>query len=165
MGGSALYMFSRRLRILQLGSPPSSSRRTAMSVARTIAALLLLSLGLSACGSSSSTRQSGLTADQIIVTELSAPVTGLSAYEVVQQYRSNWLRKRGPTSINNQVPIKVYLDGTGSPYGSLEALRRIRAANVASIQHFDASEAHYRFGLGNVAGAILVRTRTGREGS
>lgn len=136
-----------------------------MSIARTITALLILSFGLTACGSSSTTRQSGLTPDQIIVTELSAPVNGLSAYEVVQQYRSNWLRKRGPNSFNNPVPIKVYLDGTTSPYGSLEALRQIRAVNVASIQHFDASEAHYRFGLGNVAGAILVRTRSGREGS
>jgi len=136
-----------------------------MTGVRNVAVLLVLSLSLLACGSSSSTSQSGLTSNKIIVTELSAPVGGLSAYEVVQQYRSHWLRKRGPTSINNPVPIKVYLDGTGSPYGSVEALRRIRAVNVASIQHFDASEAHYRFGLGNVAGAILVRTRSGREGS
>lgn len=133
-----------------------------MTVARNIFVLLLLSVGLTACGSSSSTSQSGLTSNKIVVTELSQPVDGLSAYEVVQQYRSHWLRKRGSTSFNNPVPIKVYLDGTGSAYGSVESLRQIRATNVASITYYNASEAQFEFGLGNVAGAILVTTRSGR---
>ena len=136
-----------------------------MMYLRSLFALLLLSAGLMACGSSSETRHSGLTRNQILVTELDAPVDGLSAYQVVQQYRSNWLRKRGATSLNHPVPIKVYLDGTSSPYGTVEALRRIRAVNVASIRHFDAQEAQFRFGLGNVSGAILVQTRSGKEGS
>lgn len=136
-----------------------------MTIARNIGVVLLLSVGLMACGSSSTASQSGISSNKIVVTELPNPVDGLSAYEVVQQYRSHWLRKRGRMSINNPVPIKVYLDGTGSPYGSVESLRDIRAANVASITHFDAREAHFRFGLGNVAGAILVETKSGAEGS
>jgi hypothetical protein len=136
-----------------------------MMYLRSLLALLLLSAGLMACGTSSETHHSGLTQNRILVTELDAPVDGLSAYQVVQQYRSNWLQKRGPTSFNNPVPIKVYLDGTSSPYGTVEALRRIRAVNVASIRHFNAQEAQFRFGLGNVSGAILVQTRSGTEGS
>lgn len=132
-----------------------------MTVVRNVAALLILTVALTACGSSSSTSRSGLSSKKIVVTELSHPVDGLSAYEVVQQYRSNWLRKRGSMSINNPVSIKVYLDGTGSPYGSVESLRQIRATNVASITYFDANEAQFRFGLGNIAGAILVETRSG----
>jgi len=132
-----------------------------MTAVRDVVVLLVLSVALTACGSSSSTSQKGLSSNKIIVTKLSAPVDGLSAYEVVQQYRSHWLRKRGASSINNPVPIKVYLDGTGSAYGSVESLRQIRAVNVASISYFDASEAQFRFGLGNIAGAILVETRTG----
>jgi hypothetical protein len=129
-----------------------------------LALVLGLSVTLTACGSSSSTTEAnGLTRNKIVVTELSSPVDGLSAYEVVQQYRSNWLRKRGPTSVNNPVDIKVYLDGTGSPFGTVQSLRQIQAVNVASIQHFDAQEAQFRFGLGNVAGAILVTSRSGAE--
>lgn len=134
-----------------------------MTFARGIPALLLLFLGLTACGSSSSTSHSGIKPNKIIVSELSAPIHGLSAYEVVQQYKSHWLRKRGRTSINNPVSIKVYLDGTKSPYGDLSSLRDIRAVNVASITRFNANEAQFRFGLGNVAGAILVETKPARE--
>jgi hypothetical protein len=45
----------------------------------------------------------------------------------------------------------------------VEVLREIRAVNVASIRHFDAQEAQFKFGLGNVSGAILVTTRSGNE--
>lgn len=136
-----------------------------MTFVSNIGVVLLLSVGLMACASSSPTSQSGVSSNKIVLTQLSSPVDGMSTYEVVQQYKSHWLQKRGATSINNPVPIKVYLDGTGSPYGSVESLREIRATNVASITHFDAREAQFRFGLGNVAGAILVETKSGKEGS
>ncbi len=94
-----------------------------------------------------------------MVTELSVPVDGVSAYEVVQQYKSHWLRKRGTMSINHPVPIKVYLDGMASPLGTVSSLRGIPATDVATITHLSAQEAQIRFGLGNVAGAILVDTK------
>lgn len=119
---------------------------------------------LHGCGTSQSTSSSsGVTSDEIVVSELSAPVGGLSAYDLITRHNSNWLRKRGPTSFNNPNPIKVYLDNTGSPYGTVEVLREIRAVDIASIRYFDAPEAQSRFGLGNVSGAILVKTRSGNE--
>lgn len=83
-----------------------------------------------------------------------------SPCEVVQRYRSHWLRRRGPSSINNPVPTKVYFDGMATPYGSLRVVHEIRVANVASIRHFDAPEAHFKFGIGTVADAVLVRTKS-----
>ena len=130
-----------------------------MTITRGIAVLFAVSIGLTGCGASSPASQSGITSNQIHVTELSSPVGGLSAYEVVQRYKSHWLQKRGSTSINHPVSIKVYLDGAGSPYGSVESLRQIPAADITTITHFNASEAQFRFGLGNVAGAILVETK------
>lgn len=129
------------------------------------AALLALSFLLFACASSedatSDESRSGVTPDRIVVSKLSFPVGGLSAYEVIQRKNSNWLRKRGSSSINNPVPIKVYVDNVGSPYGTVRSLRSLDAKNIATIKHFDAQEAQYKFGLGNVSGAILVRTKSG----
>lgn len=127
-----------------------------------IAGSLLLLLSLAACETSSGTTDDAVSNNRIVVEDLSASVSGLSAYEVVSQYRPHWLQTRGPTSINNPVDVKVYVDGSGSPYGTVESLHDLRASNLASIQHFDSSEAQFRFGLGNVAGALLVTTKDGR---
>ncbi len=135
------------------------------SVFRSPAAVVLaLGLLVSGCASSSSSSgRSGLTPNQIIVSELSVPVEGRSAYEVVQQYKSHWLRKRGAMSLNHPVPIKVYLDGTASPLGPVSSLRTIPATDVATLTRLTAQEAQFRFGLGNVAGAILVDTRPAND--
>ena len=130
---------------------------------RWVIALCGVALVLWGCGSAQSTSSSGVTSNEIVVSEMSTSVAGLSAYDLITRHNSNWLRKRGASSFNNPNPIKVYLDNTGSPYGTVEVLREIRAVNVASIRHFDAQEAQFKFGLGNVSGAILVTTRSGNE--
>ncbi len=134
-------------------------------MSRRFVLVLCLSAGLVACGPSGAARDAdsseAVSGDRIVVEALSMPVSGLSTYEVVSQYRPTWLRKRGTHSINNPSEIKVYLDGGGSPYGTVESLRNIPATDVASVQHFDATAAQFRFGLGNVAGALLVTTRNG----
>lgn len=136
---------------------------------RWIVVVCVLPFALGACSSSqpSSTTSSdsspGVSSNEIVLSELSEPVDGLSAYEVVRRYNSDWLRKRGPTSFNNPNPINVYLDNTGSPYGTVEALQDIRAADVALIRHYDARQAQFKFGVGNVSGAILVETKSGGE--
>lgn len=130
---------------------------------RRIVLLIVLSLVLAACGTSSSTSRSGVTSNRIVVSELSSPISGLTAYQLINRYKSNWLRKRGQRSIRNPVPIQVYLDNTGSPYGTVSALRKIRAEEIATIQYFSGQEAQSRFGLGNASGAILLHTRDGSE--
>jgi len=51
----------------------------------------------------------------------------------------------------------VYLDESGFPYGGVESLRDLQASNVNVIKYFDAQAAQFRFGVGNVSGAILVK--------
>lgn len=157
----APYTYTQTVKTLLL----SSQRSKDMTTSREGLLLLVLSIGLMACGTSGSARDASsrdaVTGNRIVVEDLSMSVSGLSAYQVVSQYRSSWLRKRGAMSINNPAEIKVYLDGSGSPYGTVESLRNIPATDVASIQHFDASAAQFRFGLGNVAGALLVTTKNG----
>lgn len=134
-----------------------------MTSFRWVLGLLVLSLIGSACAtssnSSSSNSESGVSPDRIVVDELEFPVEGLSAYDLISQYKSQWLVKRGRMSINNPVSIKVYLDNTGSPFGDVSSLRQIQARSIAYIEHYDGSEAQFKFGVGNNAGAILVRTK------
>lgn len=130
--------------------------------------LLVLSLGTAACGassqsSSSQTDESGVSSDRIVVSELPASAKSQSVFEVIRQYNSQWLKKRGATSFNNPNPIQVYVDDSGSPYGTIESLRRIQVSNVSTIQYFDAQAAQFRFGVGNVSGAILVERKGAGE--
>lgn len=134
-----------------------------MTSVRWVLGLLAVSLLVGACattGSSSSPEsKSGVSADRIVVDELDFPVDGQSAYDLVSQYKAQWLEKRGRMSINNPVSIKVYVDNTGSPLGGISSLREIRAQDVAYIEHYDGTAAQFKFGVSNNAGAILVRTK------
>jgi hypothetical protein len=134
-----------------------------MTYVRWTVLLLVLSLGTGACGSSSQTSDSDASTDKIIVSELPPAVQSLSVYEVINQHNANWLKKRGPTSFRNPNPIQVYVDRSGAPYGSIESLRGIQASNVSVIKYFDAQAAQFRFGVGNVAGAILVERKGAGE--
>lgn len=133
-----------------------------MTYLRWGALLLALSLGTAACGSSSQTSESGVSSNQIVVTELPGSAKSQSVYGVIRQYKSQWLKKRGPTSFNNPNPIQVYVDGSGSP-DTIESLRHIQATNVSTITYFDAEAAQFRFGVGNVAGAIHVERKDAGE--
>lgn len=88
--------------------------------------------------------------------------SGLSVYDVIEQHRGFWLRRRGRSSIRNPNPIKVYLDGGGSSYGTVSVLREIPAEEVESIEYYNATEAQTRFGLDNSSGAIVVNTKAGK---
>lgn len=98
----------------------------------------------------------------------------MTAYDLVIRKNSNWLQKRGRSSISNPVPVKVYVDGlerestTGTETGSTQVtagtraaaiLRTIDAQNVAVIKHFDGQKAQQKFGIGHGSGVIAVRTK------
>ncbi|MFB6098825.1 MAG: hypothetical protein ABEK84_06915 [Salinibacter sp.] len=123
------------------------------------AVVLGIVLGGCAGSGASSGASSAAGTDRIVVSELEYPIGGLTAYDIVERERPNWLLKRCRSTIMEPSPIKVYVDNTGSAYGTVEALREIEALNVAVIEHFSAQEAQTRFGMGNLSGAILVRTR------
>ena len=126
--------------------------------------------GTSGCASSGSTQQSG----EPQTSEVAAPVRPrrdpnvitaeeiasrptLSARQVIEQLRPQFLRVRGTTTLGNaqtQDVIWVYVDGTR--IGTLEVLNNIGAHEVHEIRYLSPSEATNRYGTGHVQGAIIV---------
>jgi hypothetical protein len=112
-----------------------------------------------ATSGSSGSRGSGnrLTAEEI------AEVSALTAYEIVEVARPQWLRPRRlragatPSMGSDQAGPVVYMDGVR--VGTLEELRRIRSDAVAEMQYLSPSDATNRFGTNHDTGAILVITR------
>lgn len=120
--------------------------------------LALLVVGLAACSGSNNTR-SGVTASRIDIDELSMDVGGQSAYEIVQQLRPQWLRKRGESSFNSPDEISVYISTNKTRFGSVSALRQLQAQNISAIQYLDSREAQFEYGMDNTQGAIVVHMK------
>ncbi len=96
-----------------------------------------------------------ITADEI------AHVNATTAFEAIQRLQPAMLTKhRGPSSIHleDQSQIVVYVDGTR--FGGIESLNLIQATSILEIRFLSASEATFRFGTGNSAGAIVITSRT-----
>lgn len=77
--------------------------------------------------------------------------------DLIRTIRPQWLRIRGNTSFTQDPVIFVYVDGNRA--GSTDALSQISPLNVEKVQYFSAAQAQFRFGVGNVQGAIEVITR------
>lgn len=79
-----------------------------------------------------------------------------SAWDLVQNLRPIWLRKRGQTSFTQETDVVVYLDGTRM--GTRDALRQIDSHNIEYLEYLDARRATVLHGSGHVNGAIIVHT-------
>lgn len=78
-------------------------------------------------------------------------------YDLIQDLRPRWLRSRGPdTLLGQQGQVQVHVDGNW--IGSVEALRRLAAAGVTSIEWLPPLDASARYGLDHSHGAIVVST-------
>ena len=126
--------------------------------------------GAGGCASAGSTSQAGEPQTSTVQTpvrprrdpnlitaeEIAARPT-LSARQVIEQLRPQFLRVRGTTTLGNAQTkdvIWVYVDNTRM--GSLEVLNNIGAHEVREIRYLNPSEATNRYGTGHVQGAILV---------
>jgi hypothetical protein len=92
-----------------------------------------------------------------------------TAYDIVHTLRPSMLVSR-ERAVERQSPatlwqarrgIKVYLDGIA--YGGVESLATIPASTVLEVRWLSALDATTRFGTGNIAGAILVTSLSGRR--
>jgi hypothetical protein len=121
------------------------------------ALILVCVLVAGACGSA--TTQARGARDVLTAEEISR-ASGMTAYDVVQQLRPQFLRLRAARSTQGagQSEPVVYVDNIRT--GGLDALRGVRAESVEEIRYISASDATTRFGTGHLAGAILVRLRT-----
>jgi hypothetical protein len=125
--------------------------------------LLILSFLVSmSCSTSPDSNRAGSSRDIITAEEISS--TGaLTAYDAVMHARPNFLKSRGPKSVTGKHDERsmsypaIYLNGMF--YGEMERLKEIHAQDVREIRYLDPSSAGLQFGLGNTAGAILVKTK------
>lgn len=118
---------------------------------------LLLSVALSACASSSSSRSGGST-DLITQEEISS-LSVSSAHDAVRRLRPRWLQGRGSQSIQTsgvQLPV-VFVDEVR--FGPIESLQGIQTSDISSMRFINARDATTRFGTGYPAGIIDVTTR------
>ncbi len=144
----------------------------------TVAAAVVLTLGVAACASSPSPPPSALSASggpkpsaTLITADEIARVNVLNGFEVVQKLRPTMLRQRQVASANGQggvargaPPIKgtdvasgqliVYMDGTR--LGDIEQLRGIAASSIATLRYLSPSEAQQKWGSNHPGGAIEV---------
>lgn len=110
-------------------------------------------LVLAACASAST---GGARKSSSVISQEEITAAGPSTlYELIQNVRPIWLRKR-VTTVGNE--LKVYLDGT--LYGTVLELRNLYTTDVASIEYYDARRAQARFGAGHLNGAVLLRSPT-----
>jgi len=103
----------------------------------------------------------GATQDTKTITEAEIDsVHALNAFEAVSRLRPLSLTGRGKLSAQPGTPIampNVYIDN--QLYGDVSVLRAISATTIDSIKLYNASEAQYKFGRGNEAGAIAIFTK------
>lgn len=114
---------------------------------------------LSACASSPSPRATTSADPNVIVEAELAPYAEQPVLQAVQRLRPQFLRSRGPSSINRtEVDVLVvYLGATRM--GSIEALNQIRTADVREIRYLGPSEASQRYGLNHSSGALVLIPR------
>ena len=118
--------------------------------------IALLSIALGACTHAS--QNSG--GDSNLITEQEIDASGgMTAYDVIQKLRRNFLSDRGKTTILGAAPNKpsIFLDG--HHYGEIASLRSISARELSSIRLHRAWEAQQKYGSGFVGGVIELKSR------
>ena len=123
--------------------------------------ILLASVCVVVGGCSSPGRHVGALASRNIITaDEIARVNATTALEAIQRLQPTMLTKhRGPSSLHLEAEsqIIVYVDGTR--FGGIESLGLIQATSILEIRFLSASEATFRYGTGNSAGAIDITSR------
>ena len=81
-----------------------------------------------------------------------------NAYEMVRNLRPQWLRVRGPDTINGTPGgVQVVLDDVR--LGGTDALRNIPLSGIVYLQWLDGITASQRWGTGFGNGVVFVSTR------
>ena len=85
------------------------------------------------------------------------------AFQAIRMLRPSFLQTRGRTSIlrTEEAEPSVYIDDR--PFGGPAALRDVPVVQIVDIRYFSPAQAQMRWGSGNSAGAILVRTGAAKE--
>ena len=118
---------------------------------------LIALAGAIACASGGATGNAPPIADRNIITQSELELAvGTNLYQVIEKLRPNFLRSRGPTSINTpgeEYPV-VFVDGR--KYGDIGSLRSLIPSQVTQVRYYDAASAAAQFGVINAPGVIDV---------
>ncbi len=117
-------------------------------------AVLLLSCSTPRPGARSSDDTQVITEEQVEASK------GVTALEVIQKVRSNFLTYRGETSLDRRKSRPyptVYIDGQA--FGSIGSLSNIPAVQISTIRLYRSWEATTVFGAGNTGGVIAITTK------
>lgn len=132
-------------------------RRASWGAASLLATTVIL--GLHAC-----VLHRGATSDladhSVITEEEIDSAHAFNAYDAVFKLRREFLISRGKLSLDPSEPPALpnaYVDNMF--YGDVSTLRGIPAGSIESIKFYEAAEAQYKFGRGNMAGVIGVTTK------
>lgn len=118
-----------------------------------------LTLGLAVAGACAPASTRPVGSSNVISQAELEKATQTNLLDLVKVLRPNWLEYRGNTSFTRPPEIAVYLNGTR--IGGTDDLASLSPADVVELRHYNATQAQYRFGVGNVNGAIDVITEGG----
>lgn len=125
---------------------------------RNIAVLIAVSLLTAACVQQSGERKRISGSSSVIYADELERASHVDLLSAIASLRPNWLSRRGPTSINNEGELLVYLDR--ARLGGTESLRTIEISAVSRLEFLSPAQAQSRFGMGHPHGAIVVHTKT-----
>ena len=127
-----------------------------MRASRGLLTLTILLIG-AACAAASSSEDNRYRSTLITWEEMQRRGQHSSLYTLIQELRPRWLRSLGPdTFLGQQGQVQVRMDG--NPMGGVEALRRLSAYGVTSIQWVPPIDAAALYGLNHSHGAIVIST-------
>lgn len=128
-----------------------------------ILAIALLPLGLGACAAGGAGGATGGDRELLTVEDF-AQYEAMDAYTVIRRLRGHWFHTRSTGTMldpdlgaNNEMEVKVYIDGALAPRG-VEALKELSINEVREMRHLDGRDATMQYGTDHGAGAILVET-------
>ena len=122
--------------------------------------LIMLVLAVGACATTS-TEGSRNKSGTITLEEIDGEgLVFTNAYEIVRQFRPQWLVERGRATISSQAYdyVVVYVDNIRQ--GDPQTLHTITALSVQEIEHYNMAQAQRLGPIAHPHGAIVVRTRT-----
>ncbi len=122
--------------------------------------LIMLVLAVGACATTS-TEGSRNKSGTITLEEIDGEgLVFTNAYEIVRQFRPQWLVERGRATISSQAYdyVVVYVDNIRQ--GDPQTLYTITALSVQEIEHYNMAQAQRLGPIAHPHGAIVVRTRT-----
>jgi hypothetical protein len=138
-----------------------------MRASRVGVVLSLIAAGIVgfACASGSTGRSAGSVDQSLMTREQMEDGRFLNVFDAVIAVHSNWMRVRGPTSLDSSKDartglardvVKVYLDNTF--LGDTSKLHQIPVSSILWVRHFDGVTATARWGLDHGSGVIFVST-------